>query len=77
MQRTLLLQQSSWQRGVRVGDLLEQIRGPLAAIRTLGKMLQPQMKKGEISSDVLEDILVQGEQMKDVVQQFQEVVYLN
>lgn len=76
-QRTLLLQHSSWQRGVRVGDLLEQIRGPLAAIRTLGRMLQPQMKKGEISTDILKDILVQGEQMKDVVQQFQEVVYLN
>ncbi|MCO5558191.1 hypothetical protein L7F22_011770 [Adiantum nelumboides] len=76
-QRTLLLQHSSWQRGVRVGDLLEQIRGPLAALRTLGKMLQPQLKKGEISTDILEDILVQGEQMKDVVQQFQEVVYLN
>ncbi|KAI5083190.1 hypothetical protein GOP47_0002933 [Adiantum capillus-veneris] len=76
-QRTLLLQHSSWQRGVRVGELLEQIRGPLAAIRTLGKMLQPQMKKGEIATDILEDILVQGEQMKDVVQQFQEVIYLN
>ncbi|MCO5597705.1 hypothetical protein L7F22_051786 [Adiantum nelumboides] len=76
-QRTLLLQHSSWQRGVRVGDLLEQIRGPLAALRTLGKMLQPQLKKGEISTDILEDILVQGEQMKDVVQQFQEVVYHN
>lgn len=75
-QRTLLLQQSSWQRGVRIGDLLEQVRGPLAAIRTLGKMLQPQLKQGEISSDVLEDILVQGERMKDVVQQFQEVFYL-
>ncbi|KAH7295636.1 hypothetical protein KP509_27G058100 [Ceratopteris richardii] len=76
-QRTLLLHQSSWQRGVRVGDLLEQVRGPLAAIRTLGKMLQPQMKKGEISTDILEDILVQGDQIKNVVQQFHELIYFN
>lgn len=76
-QRTILLQQSSWQRGVRIGDLLEQIRGPLAAMRTLGKMLQPQLKRGEISSDVLEDMLVQGDRMKEVVQEFQEAFYFS
>ncbi|BBN15949.1 hypothetical protein MPTK1_7g02210 [Marchantia polymorpha subsp. ruderalis] len=70
-QRAVLLQQSSWQKGVRIDHLLEQVRGPLMAVRTLGKMLLPHLKRGEISRDVLEDILVQGDRMSDVVQQIQ------
>ncbi|KAG6552121.1 hypothetical protein Mapa_006430 [Marchantia paleacea] len=75
-QRAVLLQQSSWQKGVRIDHLLEQVRGPLMAVRTLGKMLLPHLKRGEISRDVVEDILVQGDRMSDVVQQIQKVLYL-
>ncbi|KAL2610791.1 hypothetical protein R1flu_022483 [Riccia fluitans] len=70
-QRAVLLQQSSWRKGVRIDHLLEQVRGPLMAVRTLGKMLLPHLKRGEISRDVVEDILVQGDRMSDVVQQIQ------
>ncbi|CAM6099225.1 unnamed protein product [Calypogeia fissa] len=70
-QRSVLLQHSSWKRGVHVDNLVDQVRGPLMAVRTLGKMLLPHLKRGEISRDVVEDILVQGNRMNDVVQQLQ------
>ncbi|CAM6105718.1 unnamed protein product [Calypogeia fissa] len=75
-QRSVLLQHSSWQRGVHIDNLVDQVRGPLMAVRTLGKMLLPHLKRGEISRDVVEDILVQGNRMNDVVQQLQKVLYL-
>ncbi|GAQ84012.1 hypothetical protein KFL_001730070, partial [Klebsormidium nitens] len=74
-QRTLFLQQANWQRGVRLDGMLEQVRGPLAALRTLGKSLMPVTKEGEVSRDVAENIVVQGERMKDVIVQIQDELY--
>lgn len=75
-QKAMLLQQSSWQNNVRMSNLVEQIRGPLSSIRTLGKMLALHLKRSEISYDIAEDILVQGDRIRDALQQLQDAVYL-
>ncbi|ONI30354.1 hypothetical protein PRUPE_1G246300 [Prunus persica] len=75
-QKAMLLQQSSWQNNVRMSSLVEQIRGPLSSLQTLSKMLSMHMKRSEISYDIVEDILVQGDHMKDTLQQLQDAVYL-
>lgn len=75
-QKAMLLQQSTWQNNVRMSNLVEQIRGPLSSIRTLSKMLSVQMKRSEISYDIAEDILVQGDLLKDTLQQLQDAVYM-
>ncbi|ERN13842.1 chloroplast sensor kinase, chloroplastic isoform X1 [Amborella trichopoda] len=75
-QKAVLLQQSSWQHNVRMSNLIEQIRDSLSSIRILGNMLSVQLKKSEISYDVVEDILVQGDRMKDTLKQLQDAVYL-
>ncbi|XVE74945.1 hypothetical protein DITRI_Ditri12bG0059400 [Diplodiscus trichospermus] len=75
-QKAMLLQQSSWQNNVRMGALVEQIRGPLSSIRTLSKMLSTHIKKSEISYDIVEDISVQGDRMRDTLQELQDAVYL-
>lgn len=75
-QKALLLQQSSWQNNVRMNNLAEQIRGSLSSIRTLSKMLSLRLKRSEISYDIVEDILVQGDHMRDTLQQLQDAVYV-
>ncbi|XWS69092.1 hypothetical protein CRYUN_Cryun04dG0149600 [Craigia yunnanensis] len=75
-QKAMLLQQSSWQNNVRMGALVEQIRGPLSSIRTLSKMLSIHIKKSEASHDIVEDILVQGDRMRDTLQELQDAVHL-
>lgn len=75
-QRTMLLQQASWQNNVRMSHLVEQIRGPLSGIRSLSKMLSVHAKRSEISSDIIDDILIQGDHMTDALQQLQDAVYL-
>ncbi|CAN6447817.1 unnamed protein product [Victoria cruziana] len=75
-QKTLLLQHSSWQNNIRISNLVEQIRGSLSSIRALSKMLSIHLKKDEISYDIAEDILVQGDQMKDNLHELQNAVYL-
>ncbi|MED6168259.1 hypothetical protein PIB30_010321 [Stylosanthes scabra] len=75
-QKAMLLQQSTWQNNVRMSDLVEQIRGPLSSIQTLSKILSTQTKKSQISYDIVEDILVQGDRLRDVLEQLQEAVYL-
>ncbi|KAK3005253.1 hypothetical protein RJ639_017019, partial [Escallonia herrerae] len=75
-QKAVLLQQSSWQNNVRMTNLVEQIRGPLSSIRTLSKMLSVHVKRTEISHDIVEDILVQGDRIRDTLQQLQDAVYL-
>ncbi|XP_074561839.1 chloroplast sensor kinase, chloroplastic-like, partial [Curcuma longa] len=72
----MLLQQSSWQNNVRMNHLIEQIRGPLSSISALTKMLSVHIKRSEISYDIIEDLLVQGDHMKDALQQLQDSVYL-
>jgi len=72
-QRALLLQKSTLQKGDQIDGLLEQAQGPLQAVRTLGQLLLPHLKRGEISRDFVEDIMVQGARMKDVLQQLHNV----
>ncbi|KHN06546.1 hypothetical protein glysoja_010890 [Glycine soja] len=75
-QKAMLLQQSTWQNNVRMGNLVEQIRGPLSSIQTLSKILSTQTKRTQISHDIVEDLLVQGDRLRDVLQQLQDAVYL-
>ncbi|KAK8480584.1 hypothetical protein V6N13_108066 [Hibiscus sabdariffa] len=75
-QKAILLQQSTWQNNVRMGALVEQIRGPLSSIRTLSKMLSTHVKENEISHDIVEDILVQGDRIKGTLQELQDAVHL-
>ncbi|GMH01560.1 hypothetical protein Nepgr_003399 [Nepenthes gracilis] len=75
-QKAMLLQQTSWQNNIRMNNLVEQIRGSLSSIQTLIKMLSIQMKRSEISYDIVEDIIVQGDQMQSTLQQLQDAVYL-
>lgn len=75
-QKAMLLQQSSWQNNVRMSSLVEQIRGSLSSIQTLSKMLSVQLRRSEISYDIAQDIMVQGDHMRDTLQQLQDAVYL-
>ncbi|KFK41201.1 hypothetical protein AALP_AA2G098500 [Arabis alpina] len=75
-QKTMLLQQSSWQNNVRMSKLVEQIRGPLSTIRTLSKMLSTHTKRSQISHDIGEDLIVQSDQIKDTLQELQDAVHL-
>ncbi|KAI9116998.1 hypothetical protein K1719_011997 [Acacia pycnantha] len=75
-QREMLLQQSTWQNNVRMSNLVEQIRGPLSSIQTLSKILSTQTKRSEVAHDIVEDILLQGERLRDVLGQLQDAVHL-
>uniref|UniRef100_A0A0D9XYQ1 Histidine kinase/HSP90-like ATPase domain-containing protein n=1 Tax=Leersia perrieri TaxID=77586 RepID=A0A0D9XYQ1_9ORYZ len=63
-------------RTLAMAYVMDQIRGPLANIRALAKMLSVHTKRNEISYDIVEDILIQGDHLKDALQQIQDAVYL-
>lgn len=75
-QKSMLFQQSSWQNNARMSNLVEQIRGPLSSIQTLSKMLSLHMKRSEISYDIVEDIMVQGDRLRCTLQELQDAVFL-
>eukprot|EP00898_Chlorokybus_atmophyticus_P008140 jgi/Chlat1/8327/Chrsp8S09243 len=74
-QRSLLLHQATAQHAIVMGGMLEQTHGPLAALRTLGKMLQGRLRQGELGRDMVANMLVQGEAVKDVVQALQATMH--
>ncbi|XP_060214034.1 chloroplast sensor kinase, chloroplastic [Lycium barbarum] len=75
-QKVILLQQSTWQNNIRMSNLVEQIRGSLSSIRTLSKMLSVQIRKSEISYDIVQDILEQGDCLSDTLKGLQDAVSL-
>uniref|UniRef100_A0A803M731 Histidine kinase/HSP90-like ATPase domain-containing protein n=1 Tax=Chenopodium quinoa TaxID=63459 RepID=A0A803M731_CHEQI len=75
-QKAMLLQQTSWQNNIRMSNLVEQIRGPLSSIRSLSKLLAVQIKRSEIAHDIVEDIMVQGDHIRDTLEQLQDAVLL-
>ncbi|GAA0174790.1 hypothetical protein LIER_28110 [Lithospermum erythrorhizon] len=75
-QKSILLQQSSWQNNIRMTNLVEQIRGSLSSIQTLSKMLSVHTRRNEISYDIVEDIITQGDHIRVTLQQLQDVLYL-
>ncbi|XP_050909472.1 ATP-dependent RNA helicase uap56-like [Lathyrus oleraceus] len=75
-QKAMLLQQSTWKNNVRMNNLVEQIHGPLSSIQSLSKILSTQTKKSQISHDIVEDILVLGDRLRDVLHQLQDAVYV-
>ncbi|XP_055810385.1 chloroplast sensor kinase, chloroplastic [Solanum dulcamara] len=75
-QKSILLQQSTWQNNIRMSNLVEQIRGSLSSIRSLSKMLSVQIRKSEISYDIVQDILEQGDCLSDTLKGLQDAVSL-
>ncbi|XP_004239136.2 chloroplast sensor kinase, chloroplastic [Solanum lycopersicum] len=75
-QKSILLQQSTWQNNIRMSNLVEQIRSSLSSIRTLSKMLSVQIRKSEISYDIVQDILEQGDCLSDTLKGLQDAVSL-
>ncbi|GFQ03273.1 hypothetical protein PHJA_002471100 [Phtheirospermum japonicum] len=63
-------------RSLAMAYVMDQIRGSLSSIRTLTKILSVHLKRSEVSYDIAEDIQVQGDHMKDTLQQLQDAVYL-
>uniref|UniRef100_A0A0D3HTI0 Histidine kinase domain-containing protein n=1 Tax=Oryza barthii TaxID=65489 RepID=A0A0D3HTI0_9ORYZ len=63
-------------RTLAMAYVMDQIRGPLANIRALAKMLSVHTKRNEISYDIVEDVMIQGDHLKDALQQIQDAVYL-
>uniref|UniRef100_A0A803L0U9 Histidine kinase/HSP90-like ATPase domain-containing protein n=1 Tax=Chenopodium quinoa TaxID=63459 RepID=A0A803L0U9_CHEQI len=53
-----------------------QIRGPLSSIRSLSKLLAVQINRSEIAHDIVEDIMVQGDHIRDTLEQLQDAVLL-
>ncbi|KAJ0094255.1 hypothetical protein Patl1_16033 [Pistacia atlantica] len=52
------------------------IRGPLSSIQTLSNMLSLQLKRSEISYDIVENIKVEGDRIRDTLQELQDAVHL-
>ncbi|GJP57565.1 hypothetical protein CLOP_g18798 [Closterium sp. NIES-67] len=74
-QRAWMMQQSLWQRTVTIDSLLDQMRAPLSALRTLGRMLMPQVAKTELGSDLVQGMVSQGDEIGDVLSQLQRALY--
>ncbi|KAJ8548355.1 hypothetical protein K7X08_030824 [Anisodus acutangulus] len=64
-QKAIMLQQSTWQNNIRMSN-----------IRTLSKMLSVQIRKSEISYDIVQDILEQGDCFSDILKVLQDAVSL-
>ncbi|CAI5493488.1 unnamed protein product [Closterium sp. Naga37s-1] len=74
-QRAWMMQQSLWQRTVTIDSLLDQMRAPLSALRTLGRMLMPQVAKTELGPDLVQGMVSQGDEIGDVLSQLQQALY--
>ncbi|BDA41622.1 probable chloroplast sensor kinase, chloroplastic at N-terminal half [Coccomyxa sp. Obi] len=59
-------------RSRHIGGLVEQVRGPLSALRTLGAMLVPRTQ--DVTRDVADGIVVQGNRLQDLVLELQQVL---
>ncbi|KAL3157065.1 hypothetical protein ABBQ38_001312 [Trebouxia sp. C0009 RCD-2024] len=58
--------------------LVEEVRGPLTALRTLGSILVPRLRQKEgqeIDRDVAQGILTQGDRLQEVVGQLQAAIH--
>ncbi|CAI5463112.1 unnamed protein product [Closterium sp. Yama58-4] len=73
--RAWMMQQSLWQRTVTIDSLLDQMRAPLSALRTLGRMLMPQVAKTELGPDLVQGMVSQGDEIGDVLSQLQQALY--
>ncbi|KAK6922291.1 hypothetical protein RJ641_012798 [Dillenia turbinata] len=71
-QKSILLQLSSWQNNVRTSNLVEQRKRGVSIMLTQGSINMFM----QISYDIVQDILVQGDCMKDTLQRLQDAVYL-
>lgn len=65
-------------RSQQVLGLVEEVRGPLTALRTLGSILVPRLRQKEgqeIDRDVAQGILTQGDRLQEVVSQLQAAIH--
>ncbi|KAK9820231.1 hypothetical protein WJX72_007724 [[Myrmecia] bisecta] len=65
-QRAALERAESMAGRRRVRGLVEEARGPLSALRTLGAMLVPRLDEGDPDRDMAEGIMVQGNRLQEV-----------
>jgi signal transduction histidine kinase len=57
-------------------NLLHQLRNPLTALRTFGKLLLKRLRPGDINQDVANSIVRESDRLKELLQKFDEVIDL-
>ncbi|QKQ76676.1 ATP-binding protein [Nostoc sp. TCL240-02] len=57
-------------------NLLHQFRNPLTALRTFGKLLLKRLRPGEANRDVANSIVRESDRLKELLQQFDQVIDL-
>jgi signal transduction histidine kinase len=55
----------------KIDDLFHQLRNPLTALRTFGKLLIKRLLPEDRNRDIVQNILQQGDRLQDLLQQFQ------
>ncbi len=58
-------------------NLLHQLRNPLTALRTFGKLLLKRLQPGDRNRDVATSILRESDRIQELLQQFERVIELN
>ncbi|GAA6620171.1 hypothetical protein NUACC26_059870 [Scytonema sp. NUACC26] len=57
-------------------NLLHQLRNPLTALRTFGKLLLKRLRPGDVNQDVANSIVRESDRLKELLQKFDEVIDL-
>ncbi|MFQ4165697.1 MULTISPECIES: sensor histidine kinase [Nostocales] len=57
-------------------NLLHQLRNPLTALRTFGKLLLKRLRPGDINQEVANSIVRESDRLKELLQKFDEVIDL-
>mmetsp|Transcript_34807 Transcript_34807/g.98683 ORF Transcript_34807/g.98683 Transcript_34807/m.98683 type:complete len:610 (-) Transcript_34807:114-1943(-) len=70
-QKVALLQAQAAMGREHMSGLVEDAKGPLAALNTIGSLLTPRLDEGEPEQDMAHAMLVQGQRLKEVVEQLQ------
>jgi signal transduction histidine kinase len=70
-QRSEELQHSIVNEQNKTDDLLHQLRNPLTALRTFGKLLIKRLLPEDNNRNVVQNMLQQGDRIQDLLQQFQ------
>jgi signal transduction histidine kinase len=71
------MQQSIVNERNKIDDLFHQLRNPLTALRTFGKLLIKRLLSEDRNRDIVQNILQQGDRLQDLLQQFQNEPHSN
>lgn len=72
--RAVMERAGSRMQNERLQGLLSQASKPLSTLKTLGRMLQPRLSKGEPERDMTDGMIAQGQYLGDLVSQIQSVI---